>query len=69
LRLTPVACRQEGGEMKFYANITLNIDEFDADNEEKAKEIIDSYITSLANTEDESLSWQEMNYEVKEATE
>lgn len=55
--------------MKFYANITLNIDEFDADNEEKAKEIIDSYITSLANTEDESLSWQEMNYELKEATE
>jgi hypothetical protein len=55
--------------MKFYANITLKVDEFDADNEEEAKKIIDSYITSIAKTEDASLSWQECDYEVKEATE
>lgn len=55
--------------MKFYANITLNIDEFDAENEEQAKEIIDLYITSLAKTEDANLSWQECDYEVKEASE
>lgn len=53
--------------MKFYANITLCINEFEAEDEETAKKLVDSYITSLAETKDRSLSWEECDYEVKGA--
>ena len=54
---------------KFYANITLMIDLFDAENVAQAGDIINNYITELAKTENESITWEDCDFAIFEETE
>lgn len=50
----------------FNGEITLKINNFFAENEEEATQIINRYITSLANTGNRSLSWDEVDWDLRE---
>jgi hypothetical protein len=49
---------------KFHATITLFVEDFDARDYEHAQKVVNSYIDSLADTQDKSLAWGECDFVV-----
>ena len=52
--------------MKFYANIILEVNEFEANSEEHAEQIVNAYIDSLSQTKDLSLTWDVCDWNISE---